>query len=245
MGDRQTDGLAEAQLDRAGLLAIIDHLPLAVAVLDADRRILLANHTAAKLANDRREALIGQVGGKAFKCRYAADVPEGCGFGPRCQRCLIRLTALDTLVNRKANSLVEATLDQADGARHHLRVTCVPLDLEGRPVALLALEDITEQKRREALARQHEQLKAAVATGGAVCHEMNQPLQVLMATLDLILEDDTYPDVAGRLATMRAQVERLAEVTRKLTHMNTYATVDYVGDVQILDLDGAQPDKPA
>ncbi len=90
--------------------------------------------------------------------------------------------------------------------------------------------DITELKKTE-------KLLAAVETTGAVCHEMNQPLQVILGNLELLRlslkEDD--PKIA-MIDTILAHVDRLGRITKKLTHITRYETKDYVKGT-IFDID--------
>ena len=78
------------------ILCIIDNLPLAVVVLDADRKLILANKTAGRFVNRDDRQLIGLLCGDALGCIYHKDAPEGCGSGNECHKCKLRTTVMDT-----------------------------------------------------------------------------------------------------------------------------------------------------
>ena len=90
--------------------------------------------------------------------------------------------------------------------------------------------DITELKKTE-------KVFAAIETAGGICHEMNQPLQIILGNLELlklnIPADDPnihYIDV------ILAQTEKLGVITKKLTHITRYETKEYIKGT-IFDID--------
>ena len=100
------------------------------------------------------------------------------------------------------------------------------------------MEDITDLKKQEQLRVINEKVRAAIATGGAICHEMNQPLQILSAEIDLMTEQfSSESPEYQRLLDMKAQVKRMAEIMKKLTSLHSYHTTNYVDEIKILDLD--------
>ncbi len=75
---------------------------------------------------------------------------------------------------------------------------------------------------------------------GAVCHELNQPLQAIMGHTQLLLLD-IQEETPHREALQKIyqQVERLGTITRKLMRITHYETRDYVNGKKIIDLDKA------
>lgn len=87
---------------------------------------------------------------------------------------------------------------------------------------------------------QRGKIQGVLELAGAVCHEMNQPLQAIMGHTQLLLlemEDDTPQ--AEALQRIYKQIERLGSITRKLMHITHYETREYVGGTKIIDLDKA------
>ncbi|MBF0475333.1 MAG: hypothetical protein HQK59_05765 [Deltaproteobacteria bacterium] len=72
---------------------------------------------------------------------------------------------------------------------------------------------------------------------GAVCHEMNQPMQVVLGYSELLLEDIPEDNPWNEeLTIIRHEIKRMAEITKKLEKNTKYEQIDYVGDTKIIDL---------
>ena len=90
--------------------------------------------------------------------------------------------------------------------------------------------DITDLKKTE-------KVFAAIETAGGICHEMNQPLQVILGSLELLklnIEDDD-PNI-GLIDKILSQTEKLGMITKKLTHITRYETKEYLKGT-IFDID--------
>jgi len=223
---------------KQGLLQIIDSLPLAISVIDKDRRVALANKAVLKFVNKREEQLIGNVGGEAFECINAFDVPDGCGFGPQCFKCDLRKTVVDTLQNRVHHGMVEMSMSFKTRGRLHLRVTTQPITFENEDVVLLTIEDITQAVAHEKTRLEKEKLKAAMETAGAICHELNQPLQAALSVLEMLIIDPETGDQNNTLIKrVLTEILRMGGITKKLQSIVSYKTKEYVDGVKVLDID--------
>jgi PAS domain S-box-containing protein len=111
-----------------------------------------------------------------------------------------------------------------------------PVELEGERAVQVVMRDITERKRAEAARVQVERLQGVIETAGAAAHELNQPLQVLCGSIDLLLltQDPSLLDTS--LQRIRAQAERMGEITRALGNITQYETKPYCGTQRILDI---------
>ena len=86
-------------------------------------------------------------------------------------------------------------------------------------------------------------IQGVLEMAGAVCHEMNQPLQAITGYLDLIMmEEDSRGQVYERLRLMRDQVNRMGLITRKLMRITTYETREYTQGTKIIDIDKSAPE---
>ncbi len=218
---------------------IIDALPLAIAVIDEDRAVRLANSAAYLFVNKNEEELIGQIGGEAFGCIHHDDVPKGCGFGKECLKCKLRKTLLDTIEKQEMQHMVETTMVLKGHGERHLRISTLPMNLDRSRVVLLAIEDITMAKKHEQTVLEKEKLSAAIKTAGAVCHEINQPLMVILGHAELLLETmpDDAPGYSG-LKEIKEQTEKLGNITRKLMTITQYKTKKYL-QTEIVDIDAS------
>lgn len=108
----------------------------------------------------------------------------------------------------------------------------------GQPRIMSVFRDITERKRIEEERVERERMQAVLETAGGVCHELNQPLQVVAGyaeILELTNERDSSEqnDIVQRI---RHEVKRMAEITRKLNNITAYRTKAYAGGTRIIDL---------
>jgi len=107
----------------------------------------------------------------------------------------------------------------------------------------------------ELLARVHTQLRvvdahrlsvekqrdlAVIELAGAAAHEINNPLAVVMARLELMRErmgdsNDFYDDVVR----LNELMDRIADIVKKMSQVRRYQVRHYCGGINILDLDGA------
>ena len=222
---------------KEGLLKVIDALPLAISVIDKNRIVALANKSTTRFVNKNEAQLIGLVGGEAFGCPHHEDVPKGCGFGQECMKCKLRETVLDTLENQVPHEMVETTMVFKERGERHLRISTLPITLDNEQVVLLSIEDVTQARLLEQTRLEKQKLTAAVETAGAVCHEINQPLMIIMGMADMLLEDQDNDDESRRnnLMQIKEQAERLGKVTRKLMTLTEYKTKPYLKQ-DILDI---------
>lgn len=93
-------------------------------------------------------------------------------------------------------------------------------------------------RRSERTLRQAARDEAATHLAGAVAHELNQPLTVVISGAELMAHNDRSAEEL--LALSRRMVEasnRMADIVVKLQKVNCYRSKPYVGDVEIVDLD--------
>ena len=98
------------------------------------------------------------------------------------------------------------------------------------------IKSVHERHQASREKRLRQELQAALATAGAVAHELNQPLMAIMASAELIgLTGDPQrlQELAG---TIVEQAQRLGEVTNRLVNLVRFQAKPYVGDSVILDL---------
>jgi DNA-binding response OmpR family regulator len=101
-----------------------------------------------------------------------------------------------------------------------------------------------ERKRTEEQRLQKEKLQVVLEMAGAVCHEMNQPIQVISGHAELMLMDMTedHP-LYEKIKTIDEQTTKMGEITKRLTAITRYETEDYIGDTKIIDIEKASEKK--
>lgn len=233
------------------LRPILQYLPLAVIVVDKDRKVLLANQTAELISKRSEVELLGLKGGEALGCKYADAHPDGCGFAKPCELCDIKNGVLKAFKENKSIQLNDTTLTFKDMGARSLRVSISYLNLDkingrangeerrnspgrrtydkNKEVAVVAMEDITEFKEKE-------RLEATFEVVGAVCHEMNQPLQSVMGYSELVISSNDPHVIKEKTRLLKEQIERIGDLTRKLQSIKKYETRPYLKR-KILDIE--------
>lgn len=85
-----------------------------------------------------------------------------------------------------------------------------------------------------------EKTKAILEMAGTICHELNQPLQVIAGYAELLMMKTANDDSCSKMINkIQAQVDRMSEITMKLMQITRYETQEYVGDTKIIDIDKA------
>ncbi len=84
-----------------------------------------------------------------------------------------------------------------------------------------------------------EKLIGALTLAGGVCHELNQPLQIVsgyseLLSMNLSKNNPQYETICK----IKEQIDRMGELTKKLMRIKKYEVKDYVKGV-IFDIDKA------
>ncbi len=82
-----------------------------------------------------------------------------------------------------------------------------------------------------------EKLTGVIEMAGAVCHEINQPMQVVLGLSELLLMDvkEDHP-LYQNIFEIKDQIDRMGGITRKLMNITRYETKNYLKG-NIVDID--------
>jgi len=84
---------------------------------------------------------------------------------------------------------------------------------------------------------EREKLEGVLEMAGAVCHELNQPLQTVSGYLDLFMMDMDETDKNYRYAeSIQSGVTRIGKLTRKIMSITSYKSKPYLKH-KIVDID--------
>jgi C4-dicarboxylate-specific signal transduction histidine kinase len=147
---------------------------------------------------------------------------------------------IDSQLRAEKTADEDIALKRDDGSVFigHIRLSCQdplhPLDK-----AVVTVSDITWREQVAIERMKKEKLKGVIETSGAVCHELNQPLQSILGLAELVMmnikEDDPH---YGKMKKIKAQVERMGDITKKIMGITTYETMEYL-DSRIIDINKA------
>ena len=197
---------------------LLHTIPSGILIIDAETHSIVdANPMAIMLIGAPLEQLVGR------KCLdYICIGDEG--------RCPI--TDLGQKIDHS-----ERVIRNVDGELIPIQKSVAKAQIDGHPYYIESFVDLTQLKRLEAEKIDQEKIKAAFETAGAVCHEMNQPLQAVSGYTELLMRNgDLDASLFNRIKQIKEQVDRMGDVTRKLTQITKYETKKYL-DSNIVDLD--------
>ena len=127
-----------------------------IGVLDEHRQIVAINEEAIKLLGLSSPAQVfGLRPGEALGCVHADEGPNGCGTGLFCRSCGAAL-AIVAAQERHEPVEQECVLTVKEAGKNRdldFRVRASPLLFDGHPFVLLFVQDVSSEKRREALER--------------------------------------------------------------------------------------------
>ncbi len=108
----------------------------------------------------------------------------------------------------------------------------------GQSAILGTLVDISDRKRAEEEQLHREKLQVVLEMAGTICHEMNQPMQIISGLSEVLSMNIAENDpIKGKLETISMQIGRMANITKKLMAIKNYETQDYAGFSRIVDID--------
>lgn len=189
--------LKEAQQFTASL---IKHSLDMIIAVDEERRIIEFNPAAERTFGYSRAEVLGQNVSMLYATPEESERVR--------QLFLTQEEVVTEAWNRRKNGEVFPVLL----AISHLK------DAEGKVIGTMGVSrDITALRRAEEQRIRHERLAALGQMAAALAHEINNPLQAIRSTLDLILD---FPlserERAENLEIIRQEIERLGQITERI-----------------------------
>lgn len=210
--------LAKRQRDLESTLDLQRHLiednPLAVAVLDAEYRIVQSNKAWAGLRLPEPTAALSATPAGAQVCAWLKAHPTA----------------------QVADNLA---IEDAEGTMHYWNLRTAELSLDHRGKVLLMVEDQTQQHLLELHYMQAEKLSALGAVAAGVAHEIKNPLAIVQNTCDLLprLTPEEKEERDETLLMMRAAIRRIDERVSSLLDFARPAQhlVEQIDAVEVLE----------
>lgn len=199
---------------------MIDLNPQVMLLVDGEGRITRANRALLHL--------LGLSGYPAVLGKRLEDVFPGNDG----------LTGL--LLNRDGIREHETEIESEDGTRHTVHFTVVGVRSEGELTAVIVRDVGVEKAEAASLAIRHK-TEAVKAVAGALMHNVNQSLTVIMVNaqlLSLMLEKGfmNLDDLAGSLRDIVRETTCIADVLKDIGRPSTFVTEPYPGSDDILDI---------
>ncbi len=152
----ELEGAIERVAGSSVMAQVLAALGGSVVVLNGHRQIVALNSGfLAGLGRVSPRDVLGLRPGEALGCRHVEAAPSGCGTARACADCGAALAIASAQGERETverECLLTVRTDEGDKALE-LEARAAPLCLDGANFVLLALRDISDQKRRQSLER--------------------------------------------------------------------------------------------
>jgi signal transduction histidine kinase len=139
--------------DQALLVGVLNGVSTAVVILNPERQIVFGNKAMLDfLSKNDLNDITGKRVGDVFGCVHARESDSGCGTTLFCRMCGAVHAILSS---QKGNTDVQEcriTLEEKRGALD-LRIMAAPLVVNGEEFSIISVQDIADEKRKEALER--------------------------------------------------------------------------------------------
>ena len=115
-------------------------------------------------------------------------------------------------------------------------------DSDGKPLAIEGfIRDTTDRNRIEEELREKEKLQTVLEMAGAVCHELNNPMQVVLMGCKKLLSDSLSNKKLNEKLFLHIEesIKQMAKITNNLSNITKYETKDYVAGTKIIDINEA------
>jgi len=122
-----------------------------ILIVNDCRQIVFFNKQVPDLLGLAPESIYGLRPGEALNCMYACKNPAGCGTSRFCSECGAVNAILNSLSNQ--NDIRECRIQQGQGTAFDLLVKTTPLAVDGETFCIVAITDISHEKRRRMLER--------------------------------------------------------------------------------------------
>lgn len=103
---------------------------------------------------------------------------------------------------------------------------------------------VTKEMRAEEERVLREKLQALLETAGAICHELNQPIQAVSGYSEVLLmklesSDPSY----DKIEKISKMTKKMGGITKKLMRTTRYETKEYLKGFKIVDIDRSSDDE--
>jgi len=107
---------------------------------------------------------------------------------------------------------------------------------------IVTIADISLREEAQKEKMKLEKLQGVLEMAGAVCHEINQPLQSIIGYSTLYQDNESVSSL--ELEKIKLQATRIGDITRRLSNITQYKTVNYPGNTRIVDIWGSSKEIP-
>ena len=134
----------------------------------------------------------------------------------------------------------EFCIDDKNGNPKWILETATSIQYKGKRAALCYFMDISKGKKVEEERLAKEKLLSVLELAGAVGHELNNPLQVVLTcTEKLAPASEQDPTRLKLFRLLKNNVAKMRTIIHKFQNITQYTTKEYVAGKKIIDIDAA------
>ena len=218
--DRQKKLLADYY---GSLRQLYDAVSELILIVNQDRQIVFFNSVVPSLLRlNNPEDLYGLRPGEALGCIYSCRYPGGCGTSEFCAQCGAVNAILAALSNKA--DLQECRLLRSDDAEAlDLLVRTTPLEVQGQPFSIMAIIDISHEKRRRTLER-------------IFFHDIMSTVATINLCVKKLYAEPDSKNVAGFRQNLMRSVEQLIDELRSQRELLAAENNELVVRMQPVDV---------
>ncbi len=127
----------------------------------------------------------------------------------------------------------DGTLQEAfeSGGTDYVRKPVNKVELLARIKSALTHQELTKKLLEE------EKLEGVLEMAGAICHELNQPMQSILGFSQLLMDDmaEDNPNYEY-IRIIKSQIDKMGRITKKLMRITRYETCEYIESTKIIDI---------
>lgn len=195
---------------------IVEEMSEAAVTLSLDGTVLYSNNRFSQLVRTPLDQIIGT----SFVSLVAGEYQNH----------------LAALIAAHEKCRAEIELEASDGLRIPIYASCNRIDLDSSPVVCVVATDLTEQKQQEKLIiqerlaaaakiRENDRLATIGLTAAALAHEIANPLQWMLSTVQL-MQEDLASDKPPAVTSWQEDLEDFRnEITRLGTMLQEFRTL--------------------
>jgi nitrogen fixation/metabolism regulation signal transduction histidine kinase len=216
------------------LTTLVDHLPIAIFLVGRDGTILLSNRMAQQIQFVETRESKTQRFGDIIGCPSINENGAGCGSSESCHLCRVKTMIARAFAAKQSMAQFETNVSTSSMGVRSIRMTVTYIRVNERlkteqEMCIVTVEDMTELKKKE-------RMEAASETIGAICHEMNQPLQAIMGNVELLTQFQLEAGAFSKIEKIFSEMERIQSINSKLMNLTHYQTKPYLS-TKILDVE--------
>ena len=218
------DLVTELEQHEEFLQKILDSLNADLFVIDKDLRITMVNRIFLKNHGLEESQIMGRP---IYKILRVGETPEN----------------LHQLLDHHSGIVTFTRKAPRGDQDRYLEVMAVPINLyendDKTDFIVGTIRDVSAHIRLKKELRTRERLQGVIEMAGAVAHELNNPLSIVLITAELLRRDLFRAGQSTEdLESMIKNLNRMSDLIKKMTHITQYKAKKYVGGTNIIDLDG-------